>query len=149
MKTPIGAFLTVLSLSLPAVAAIPTEYHVKGDTYASLFQEGSFSYNAGNLQQGLGTELPMGGGTLIAQANVPTVNGCATDGLNLGIVGFRVVEGKLSFVRRMATVLDPAVDDFGQNAGGDSLEIFCVSKSPEARFGKIAICLSGESCPWR
>jgi hypothetical protein len=49
----------------------------------------------------------------------------------------------------MAIVFDNAIADFGETGVGDELEIFCVSRTSSDRFGKIAMCLSFEKCPWR
>jgi hypothetical protein len=85
--------------------------------------------------------------SLTGQAALAQPAGCATAGLPAPQVKF--VSGFFVFVRPLATVLDPALDDFGINAGGDSLEVYCVTSTQIAVRGNIAVCLSGESCPWR
>jgi hypothetical protein len=74
---------------------------------------------------------------------------CVTSGLTQGVIGMRTIDGQKYFVRRMATIFDNALDDFGETGVGDQLEIFCVSRTSSDRFGKIAICRSAEKCPWR
>jgi hypothetical protein len=74
---------------------------------------------------------------------------CVTSGLTQGVIGTRTVDGQKYFVRRMATVFDNAIDDFGETGVGDQLEIFCVSRTSSDKFGKIAMCLQFEKCPWR
>jgi hypothetical protein len=74
---------------------------------------------------------------------------CVTSALTQGVIGERTVDGQKYFVRRMATVFDNAVDDFGETGVGDQLEIFCVSRTSSDKFGKLAMCLSFEKCPWR
>jgi hypothetical protein len=49
----------------------------------------------------------------------------------------------------LATVLDAAIDDFGQNAGSDALSVYCVTSTANAARGSLAMCLTGERCPWR
>src|SRR5262245_32035118 len=53
---------------------------------------------------------------------------CVTRGLTQGIIGVKIIDGVRYYVRRLATVFDSAIDDFGASAIGDSLEIFCVSR---------------------
>jgi hypothetical protein len=74
---------------------------------------------------------------------------CVTSGLTQGVVGVKIVNGVPYFVRRLAIVFNEAIADFGASAVDDSLEIFCVSRKSSDRFGKIAMCLTGEKCPWR
>jgi hypothetical protein len=74
---------------------------------------------------------------------------CVTSGLIQGVIGTRIVDGQRYFVRRMATIFDNALDDFGASGVGDQLEIFCVSRTASDKFGEVAMCLSNESCPWR
>lgn len=74
---------------------------------------------------------------------------CVTSGLTQGVIGKVVVDHQRYFVRRMANIFNEAIEDFGASAVDDFLEIFCVSRRSSDRFGKIAICLSGEECPWR
>jgi hypothetical protein len=74
---------------------------------------------------------------------------CVTSGLTQGVIGFKIIDGQRYFVRRMATIFDSAMDDFGASAVGDSLELFCVSRGATDAFGKTAMCLTGEQCPWR
>ena len=74
---------------------------------------------------------------------------CVTSGLTQGIIGYKIFDGQRYFVRRLATVFDSAIDDFGEHAVGDSLEIFCVTRFANDKFGKTAMCLTGEDCPWR
>jgi len=81
-----------------------------------------------------------------AQAPAPAP-GCVNAGLPVPVQ--RVVGGKIVFVRPLATVLDAAVDDFGQSGNDDALSVYCVSKTPNALQGTIAMCLTGEACPWR
>jgi len=71
------------------------------------------------------------------------------DGLTQGVTGIRRVDGHDVFVRRMATILNEAMDDFGESGINDQLEIFCVSRNPSDEFGHIALCLNNENCPWR
>ena len=73
---------------------------------------------------------------------------CVTSGLTQGVLGFRVIDGQIYFVRRMATILDSALNDFGASGTGVQLEIFCVTRTREDVFGKVAMCLSNEMCPW-
>ena len=82
-------------------------------------------------------------------AQLPEWPECMTEGLTEGEIGSKYIEGQHYYVRRMATILDSALDDFGANGGSDDLEIFCVSRTSSDRYGKIAMCLSKESCPWR
>jgi hypothetical protein len=49
----------------------------------------------------------------------------------------------------MCLVFNDAIDDFGETDIDDELEIFCVSRTSSDRYGKIAMCLSFEKCPWR
>ena len=71
------------------------------------------------------------------------------NGLTQGVTGIRRVDGHDVFVRRMATILNEAMDDFGESGINDQLEIFCVSRNPSDEFGQIALCLNNENCPWR
>ena len=73
---------------------------------------------------------------------------CVTHGLTQGVIGKVVVDGQRYFVRRLANIFDTSVDDFGASDVADHLEIFCVTRTAADRFGKIAMCLSGEECPW-
>ncbi|MGZ4956134.1 MAG: hypothetical protein ACXV8Q_13585 [Methylobacter sp.] len=73
---------------------------------------------------------------------------CLATNLTQGIVGYQVVNGDRYYVRRMATIFDNALDDFGVNNFGNELEIFCVSNNQNDTYGKIAMCLTGEECPW-
>jgi hypothetical protein len=73
--------------------------------------------------------------------------GCPTGGLPAPYQ--RVVGGNIVFVRPVANVLDAAVDDFGTGGGADALAIYCVTKTRTASRGSIAVCLTGEGCPWR
>lgn len=85
-----------------------------------------------------------------ANAQVPlTTATCTNSNLNGGIVGQRVVVNQTVFVRRLATIADQAMDDFGNSAPGDRLELFCVSTSQGDSLGLLAACLSNEGCPWR
>ena len=74
---------------------------------------------------------------------------CVTSGLTQGVIGIRTIDGQKYFVRRMATIFDNALDDFGETGVGDQLEILSVSRTSFDRFGKMTICLSAEKCPWR
>ena len=86
----------------------------------------------------------------IASAQVPfTTATCTNANLNGGITGPRVVGNQTVFVRRLATVGDGAMDDFGTSAGGDGLELFCVSTGQGDGLGLLAACLTNEPCPWR
>jgi len=85
--------------------------------------------------------------SLTGEAALAQPAGCVTVGLPAPQVKF--VAGKFVFVRPLATVLDAAIDDFGANAGGDALSVYCVTNTPNAPRGNIAICLTGERCPWR
>lgn len=73
--------------------------------------------------------------------------GCVTDGLPAPQI--KLVGGKYVFVRPLATVLDAAIDDFGQNAASDALAVYCVASTAKAARGNVAMCLTGEKCPWR
>jgi hypothetical protein len=84
-----------------------------------------------------------------SRAGPPEWPECVTDGLTQGIIGPRTIDGQNYFVRRMVIIFNGALDDFGASAVADSLEIFCVSRRSSDRFGKIAMCLTGERCPWR
>jgi len=84
-----------------------------------------------------------------SRAGAPEWPQCVTDGLTQGVIGRRTIDGQNYFVRRMATIFDAAIDDFGESAVGDSAEMFCVSRRSSDRFGKLAMCLTGERCPWR
>lgn len=78
----------------------------------------------------------------------PPQAGCATAGLPAAQI--KLVSGKFVFVRPFATVLDAAIDDFGQSGpGGDALAVYCVSSTATAARGNLAMCLTGEKCPWR
>src|SRR5262245_45907397 len=74
---------------------------------------------------------------------------CVTHGLTSGVIGKVIVDGQRYFVRRLANIFDTSLDDFGTSANADHHEIFCVTRTAADRFGKIAMCLSGERCPWR
>lgn len=78
----------------------------------------------------------------------PVAPGCVIAGLPSPTQ--RVVGGNnIVFVRPLATVLDTAVDDFGANGLNDAISVYCVTKTRTAPRGSIAMCLTGESCPWR
>jgi hypothetical protein len=77
----------------------------------------------------------------------PPPVGCPIAGLPAPQV--KLVGGKFVFVRPLATVLDGAVDDFGQNGAGDALSVYCVTDKQNAARGSVAMCLTGEKCPWR
>jgi hypothetical protein len=79
----------------------------------------------------------------------PPLMSCTNSNLNGGIVGQRVVQGQIVFSRRLATVFDGAINDYGNSAGGDDLELFCVSRLQSDPLGIVAACLSKEACPWR
>jgi hypothetical protein len=85
---------------------------------------------------------------LTGEAALAQPAGCVTAGLPTP-PQVRFVAGKVVFVRPLATVLDAAIDDFGANAAGDALSVYCVTNTPNAPRGNIAICLTGERCPWR
>lgn len=74
---------------------------------------------------------------------------CTNSGLTQGIVGYKVVNGDRVYVRRMATILNPSLDDYGATTSEDELEVFCVSKKSADFYGILVMCLSGEACPWR
>src|SRR5262245_19329730 len=74
---------------------------------------------------------------------------CVTSGLTVDVVGVKIVDGVPYFVRRLATIFNEAITDSGASANDDSLEIYCVSRRATDRFGKLAMCLTGEECPWR
>ena len=80
---------------------------------------------------------------------IPAMMSCTNSNLNSGVVGQRVVQGQVVFSRRLATVFDGAIDDFGTSGGGDALELFCVSRQQTDPLGVVAACLSHEACPWR
>src|SRR4051794_38353494 len=89
-----------------------------------------------------------GGSAFAAPVKAPAqAPQCVTSGLPTGVQ--RAIGNKVVFVRPIATVLDAAIDDFGQSAGSDNLQMFCVTNKANDVFGTTAICLSGESCPWR
>ncbi len=75
------------------------------------------------------------------------VAGCSTSGL--GTAYQRIVNGKLVYVRDFALVLNEAVHDFGNGGIEDAIAIYCVTNTPTASRGNIAICLTKEFCPWR
>jgi hypothetical protein len=77
----------------------------------------------------------------------PPQAGCVTAGLPAAQI--KLVSGKFVFVRSLATILDGAVDDFGQNAVNDALAVYCVTGTATAARGNLAMCLTGEKCPWR
>src|SRR4051812_647317 len=91
--------------------------------------------------------LLVSGGAFAAPAQLSQAPQCVTSGLPQGVQ--RSIGSKVVFVRPLATVLDSAIEDFGQNDFGDSLQLYCVTKKANDVFGTIAMCLSGESCPWR
>ena len=72
---------------------------------------------------------------------------CTTAGLTAAPV-VKVVNNLQVWVRRLATIKDAAMDDFGVTAPGDELWIFCVTPTPADRLGRAAFCLSKEQCPW-
>jgi hypothetical protein len=74
---------------------------------------------------------------------------CSNSKLTANVPGARIVQGIPVFSRRLATVFDASMDDFGTSAGGDALELFCVSHLQTDALGTVAACLSKESCPWR
>lgn len=74
---------------------------------------------------------------------------CTSSGLENYVIGEVKVDGQKYFVRGMATIFDKSMDDYGTSAADDTLQIFCVSKNKDDKFGNIAMCLSGEECPWR
>lgn len=86
-----------------------------------------------------------------AQFTAPQIQtpDCVTDGLTQNAIGYRLVANTFYYVRRLATVPDRSVDDFGVNVSGDALEFFCLTDNPQTSLGKSAICLSRENCPWR
>jgi hypothetical protein len=77
----------------------------------------------------------------------PPPAGCPTAGLPAPQI--KLVSGRFVYVRPLATVLDGAIDDFGQNAGSDALSVYCVTDKQNAARGSLAMCLTGEKCPWR
>ena len=78
----------------------------------------------------------------------PPPVGCPTAGLPAPQI--KLVGGKFVHVRPFATILDAAIDDFGQSgAGGDALSVYCVTGTANAARGSLAMCLTGERCPWR
>jgi len=89
------------------------------------------------------------GGAHSVFAGPPEWPTCSTSGLTLNVIGIKFVDGQRYFVRRMATIFDNAMDDYGASVGNDNLEIFCISRTAFDHLGKIAVCLSGENCPWR
>jgi hypothetical protein len=70
-------------------------------------------------------------------------------GLHAGDIGTRTIDNQQYYVRRMATIFNEAMDDFGTSAANDQLEIFCVTRSASDKLGKVAMCLTFEACPWR
>ena len=85
--------------------------------------------------------------TLVSGNAFAQVAGCSTSGL--GIAYQRVVNGKLVYVRDFALVLNEAVHDFGNGGIEDAIAIYCVTNTPNAARGNIAMCLTKEFCPWR
>jgi hypothetical protein len=77
----------------------------------------------------------------------PPPVGCSTAGLPAPQI--KLVGGKFVHVRPLATVLDAAIDDFGQSGGSDALSVYCVTGTANAARGSLAMCLTGERCPWR
>jgi hypothetical protein len=93
-----------------------------------------------------------GNSPLVSEATVagaPEWPTCSTSGLTQGIIGSKTVDGQRYYVRRLANIFASALEDFGATAVDDNLEIFCVSRTVGDRLWKIAMCLSGETCPWR
>jgi hypothetical protein len=74
-------------------------------------------------------------------------SGCVVDGLQAPYQ--RQIGDQVVYVRKFAAMFDAAMDDFGGSAFGDRLWFYCVTHSPTVLRGEIAICLSGERCPWR
>jgi hypothetical protein len=91
--------------------------------------------------------LSASGAAFAAPAKPAQAPQCVTSGLPTGVQ--RAIGNRVVFVRPMATVLDAAIDDFGQNGAGDGLQVFCVTNKANDVFGTTAMCLTGESCPWR
>ena len=85
--------------------------------------------------------------TLVSGDAFAQVAGCSTSGL--GTAYQRVVNGKLVYVRDFALVLNEAVHDFGNGGIEDAIAIYCVTNTPNAARGNIAMCLTKEFCPWR
>ena len=85
--------------------------------------------------------------TLVSGDAFAQVAGCSTSGL--GTAYQRVVNGKLVYVRDFALVLNEAVHDFGNGGIEDAIAIYCVTNTPNAARGSIAMCLTKEFCPWR
>lgn len=71
---------------------------------------------------------------------------CTTQGLPPATL--KVVNGANVWVRPLAVIKDPGMDDSGSTAGGDDLVIFCVTPKANAKLGRAAFCLSKELCPW-
>lgn len=84
-----------------------------------------------------------------AHAQVPFTATCTNSGLGAGMIGQKTVGGQTVFVRRLATIFDAAMDDFGTGGSGDRLELFCVSSADNSSLGMMAGCLTNENCPWR
>jgi hypothetical protein len=84
-----------------------------------------------------------------ALAQIPFTATCTNAALGAGVIGQKIVGQQTVFVRRLATIKDPAMDDFGTTAPGDALELFCVSAGQNDQLGMMAGCLSHEACPWR
>ena len=73
---------------------------------------------------------------------------CTTKGLVSPVLP-KTVNNLQVFVRRLATIKDAAMDDFGGSAPGDELWIFCVTTGQGDLLGRTAFCLSKEpGCPW-
>jgi hypothetical protein len=85
--------------------------------------------------------------TLVSGDAFAQVAGCSTSGL--GTPYQRIVNGKLVYVRDFAMVLNEAVYDFGNGGIEDAIAIYCVTNTPTAPRGNIAMCLTKELCPWR
>ena len=61
--------------------------------------------------------------------------GCPTAGLPASEI--KLVGGRFVHVRPLATVLDGAIDDFGQNGGDDALSVYCVTDTANAARGSL------------
>lgn len=89
----------------------------------------------------------------VAAPPVVPLASCSNTNLTANVPGPRLVDGTLVYSRRIATILDPAIADFGIGGADDDLELYCVSRNnvdPTAEpFGWVAVCLSKEPCPWR
>lgn len=72
---------------------------------------------------------------------------CTTSGLPRPYE--RTVANSKIWVFPLATIQDGAMDDDGTSSSGDSLRMYCVGPEATSQLGLLAVCLTGEACPWR